>query len=231
LEQIRVLPKRVTKKDEILNLLEQCSSDERREIFNHLRKEFPIHPLEADLNTQAEVILEAMARSSDLTMRGIRGIIAEAAFLVDVLQKMEGWQTLEIAGDAAYDFLISDAVGQISIQVKMQRRERGVPLVRAGKFVVETQRTRTGKDATGGATRPYRFGEFDVLAVSLHPSTNDWTRFMYTVGSWLRPRASDAKQLEVFQPIPEQPNEDWTDDLGTCIDWFRSGTSRTIGSF
>jgi len=76
----------VTKKDEILKLLEECSSEERREIFNHLRKEFPIHPLEADLNTQAEVILEAMARSSDLTMRGIRGIIAEAAFLVNVLQ-------------------------------------------------------------------------------------------------------------------------------------------------
>jgi len=74
----------MTRKDDILNLLEQCSVEERREIFNHLRKEFPIHALEADLNTQAEVILEAMARSSDLTMRGIRGIIAEAAFLVDV---------------------------------------------------------------------------------------------------------------------------------------------------
>jgi len=221
----------VSNKDEILKLLEQCSSEERREIFNHLRKEFPIHPLEANLNTQAEVILEAMARSSDLTMRGIRGIIAEAAFLVDILQKMEGWKTIEIAGDASYDFLIADVVGQISIQVKMQRREKGIPLVRAGKFVVETQRTRSGKDATGGATRPYRFGDFDILAVSLHPSTNDWTRFMYTVASWLRPRASDTKQLEVFQPIPEQANEDWTDDLGTCIDWFRSGKRRTIESF
>src|SRR5205809_4868136 len=103
----------MTRKEDVLQLLEQCSSEERREIFKHLRKEFPIHPLEADLNTQAEVILEAMARSSDLTMRGIRGIIAEAALLVDVLQKMEGWKTLEIVGkfdpilfeiDAAADF-------------------------------------------------------------------------------------------------------------------------------
>ena len=69
----------MTRKEDVLQLLEQCSSEERREIFKHLRKEFPIHPLEADLNTQAKVILEAMARSSDLTMRGIRGIIAEAA--------------------------------------------------------------------------------------------------------------------------------------------------------
>ena len=138
---------------------------------------------------------------------------------------------MEIVGDAPYDFLIADAAGQVSIQVKMQRREKGIPLVRAGKFVVETQRTRTGKDAAGGATRPYRFGEFDILAVSLHPSSNDWTRFLYTVGSWLRPRASNINLLEVFQPVPERSNQDWTDNLETCIDWFRSGNRRTIESF
>ncbi len=218
-------------KDEILRLLEQCSPAERYEIFRQLRQEFPIHPLEADLNTQAEVILEAMARSSDLTMRGIRGIIAEAAFLVDVLQRLEGWRIAEIAGDAAYDFLIEDAIGPVSIQVKMQRRQQSIPLVRNGKFVVETQRTRTGKDAAGAATRPYRFGEFDILAVSLHPSTNDWNRFAYTVGRWLRPRAGDKTLLEVFQPISQNPDEDWTDNLEECIKRFRSGDNRTIAAF
>jgi hypothetical protein len=221
----------MTRKDEVMALLEQCSQEERREIFNHLRKEFQIHPLETDLNTQAEVILEAMARSSDLTMRGIRGIIAEAAFLVDVLQRLQGWKILRIMGDAPYDFLIEDAEGSVSIQVKMQRRERGIPLVKADKFVVETQRTRTGKDAAGAATRPYRFGEFDILAVSLHPSTNNWTDFVYTVGTWLRPRPGDANLLEVFQPISREPNEDWTDSLETCVAWLRSGTRRTIASF
>jgi hypothetical protein len=221
----------MTKKEEVLALLQQCSESERREIFDHLRKEFHIHSLEIDLNTQAEVILEAISRSSDLTMRGIRGIIAEAAFLVDVLQKLDGWEVREIVGDASYDFLIHDGVGPVSIQVKMQRREKGVPLVRAEKFVVETQRTRTGKNPAGGATRPYRFGEFDILAVSLHPSTNNWTDFMYTVGTWLRPRPSDSNLLEVFQPIPRRPNEDWTENLETCIGWLRSGTHRTIASF
>lgn len=221
----------MTRKDEVMTLLEQCSQEERREIFNHLRKEFQIHPLETDLNTQAEVILEAMARSSDLTMRGIRGIIAEAAFLVDVLQRLEGWKIVEIVGDAPYDFLIEDAAGPVSIQVKMQRRVKGVPLVRADKFVVETQRTRTGRDAAGAATRPYRFGEFDILAVSLHPSTNNWTHFVYTVGTWLRPRAGDANLLEVFQPISREPNDDWTDSLETCVEWLRAGTRRTIAPF
>src|SRR5437773_2409908 len=100
------MAKRLSPKAEILRLLEQCSAEERFEVFQHLRREFPIHRLEVDLNAQAEVILEAMARSSDLTMRGIRGIIAEAAFLVDILQKLEGWRILEIEGDAPYDFLI-----------------------------------------------------------------------------------------------------------------------------
>jgi len=221
----------MTKKEDVLVLLEQCSVEERREIFNHLRKEFPIHPLETDLNTQAEVILEAMARSSDLTMRGIRGIIAEAAFLVDVLQPLQGWRIREIEGDAPYDFLIEDSTSPVKIQVKMQRRQKGIPLIRSEKFVVETQRTRTGTDPEGAATRPYRFGDFDILAVSLHPSTNEWTHFVYTVGNWLRPRAANASLMEVFQPIPRQPNEDWTDSLETCIDWFRSGIKKTIASF
>src|SRR2546423_9061116 len=120
------MAKRLSPKAEILRLLGQCSAEERFEVFKQLRREFPIHRLEADLNAQAEVILEAMARSSDLTMRGIRGIIAEAAFLVDVLQGLKEWNMIEIIGDAPYDFLIEDALGQVRIQVKMQRRQKGV---------------------------------------------------------------------------------------------------------
>ncbi|HEV8370040.1 MAG TPA: hypothetical protein VGQ39_18950 [Pyrinomonadaceae bacterium] len=221
----------MTNKDALLKLLEGCTREERMEIFKLLRKEIPIHELEAKLNTQAEVILEAMARSSDLTMRGIRGIIAEAAFLLQVLQKLEGWKVGNIVGNAAYDFIIEDSIGRVNIQVKMQRKEKGIPLVRKHKFVVETQKTRGGKDAAGEDTRPYRFGEFDIIAVSLHPATNDWTRFAYTVGTWLRPRQSAAHLLEVLQPVAPTPNDDWTDNLEKCIEWFRSGVQRTIAPF
>jgi len=64
----------------IQSLLAQYSTEERHEVFKILRKEFPIHDLERKLNASAEVILEAIARSSDLTLRGVRGVIAEAAF-------------------------------------------------------------------------------------------------------------------------------------------------------
>ncbi|HAF14148.1 MAG TPA: hypothetical protein DCK93_20325 [Blastocatellia bacterium] len=222
----------MTKKDEVIQLLEACTEQERLEVFQYLRKTIPIHAIEAKLNTQAEVILEAIDRASDLTLRGIRGIIAEAAFLVEVLGKLEGWKDVTPPGDAAYDFLIEDSISRINIQVKMQRKESGEPKVRNGKYVVETQRTRGGKDkATGLPTRPYRFGEFDILAVSMHPSTNDWNTFMYTVGSWLRPRPSAPELIEVYQPIPQAVNEDWTNDLSTCIEWLRSGTKKTIAPF
>ena len=70
----------MTKTDEIKRLLDACSEKERLEIFKYLRRTIPIHAIEGKLNTQAEVILEAIDRASDLTLRGIRGIIAEAAF-------------------------------------------------------------------------------------------------------------------------------------------------------
>lgn len=38
-------------------------------------------------------------------------------------------------------------------------------------FMTETQKTRTGTDGEENQTRPYRYGEFDILAVSMQPST------------------------------------------------------------
>ncbi len=60
--------------------LAKCTEEERRDVFESLRRDFYIHPLEKKLNVRAEVILEAIDRASDLTLRGIRGVIAEAAF-------------------------------------------------------------------------------------------------------------------------------------------------------
>jgi hypothetical protein len=84
-------------------------------------------------------------------------------------------------------------------------------------WVVETQKTRGGKGRDGRSTRPYRFGEFDIIAVSLHPSTNNWRTFCYTVANWLLPDLPDSKQMFKFQPIPKSPNDDWTDRLETAL--------------
>lgn len=208
---------------QIKRLLNSCSEEQRRQVFEYLRAEFHIHPLEEKLNVQAEVLLEAISRASDLTLRGIRGVIAEAAFESFILNRLTGWEKESLTGDHPYDFLIRDSVGAVRIQVKMQRQEKQRPMVRDGLYVVETQRTRGGRDLrTGEDTRPYKYGEFDILAVSLHPSTNDWGSFLYAVADWLAPRRDRPEWMQVMQPVPQGPTGRWTDNLEASIAWFRS---------
>lgn len=223
--------------DQIKHLLNQCTEEQRREVFAILRAEFSIHPLEKRWNTSAEVILDAISRASDLTQRGVRGVIAEAAFKYNVLTKLPGWAGTELEGDHPYDFLLRDRVGEVRVQVKMQRLKGHVPMMAsqgyrylpADMYVVETQRTRGGRDPqTGEDTRPYRFGEFDILAVSMHPSTNDWARFMYTVAAWLLERPEDSKLMLKFQPVARRASENWTDSFESVVSWMRSGVKRRI---
>jgi len=163
--------------------LSELGEEQRQEVFRILGAEFPIHPLESEWNASAEVILEAISRASDLVQRGVRGVIAEAAFEVNVVGSLGHWKIVPSRQERPYDFLVEDSVGQIRVQVKMQRQKAHRPMLAreglqrlpADMFVVETQRTRGGRDPrTGQKTRPYRFGEFDILAVSLYPSTRRW---------------------------------------------------------
>lgn len=226
--------------DEIHKLLLQCTPEERQQVFKILRSEFHIHPFEKTLNTRAEVILEAISKAPDLTIRGVRGIIAEASFIVDVIGPLleSGWRDATPKGDLPYDCLIEDNKGGVRVQVKMQRLKDHRPMMASegyrrlssDKFVVETQRTRGGKDTSGGNTRPYKFGEFDILAVSLHPSTNDWREFRYTVASWLLPDPDASANILKFQPVSQTPNADWTSEFLQAVTWFRSGTQKRIAA-
>jgi hypothetical protein len=221
---------------EIKRLLAECAKEHRKEIFLCLREEFPIHELEKKLNADAEIILETISRSSDLTQRGIRGIIAEAAFSTNVIKNLKGWKDITAPGDHPYDFLLSDG-SEIRIQVKMQRLKAHQPMkanqgyryLPSEAYVVETQRTRGGKDSvTGADTRPYNFKDFDILVVSLHPSTNDWKDFRYTVASWLLRRPDNEELLLKFQPVALEPNDEWTDDFLTAVSWFRSSKQKRV---
>ncbi len=196
-----------------------------------------LHPLEEILNVQAEIILEAIHKASDLTRRGIRGVIAESYFVMNIASSIPPWRVVPFDGDPPYDCLLTDDKRQVRIQIKMQRLKDHIPMMAkeayrylpADKYVVETQRTRGGVDQkTGKSTRPYRFGEFDLLAVSLHPSTGDWNKFLYTVEKWLISSPDHPDCLLKFQPVPVIPNDDWTDKLDQAIEWIFSGVSKTI---
>lgn len=222
--------------EQIKALLEQCTKDQRLQIFNLLRKEFPIHPLEDKLNAKAEVILEAFSKANDLTLRGLRGIIAEACFVVDVVGGLKDWKDVTPPGDFAYDCLLEDTTGRVRVQIKMQRMKQQRPMIAdeayrflpAGMFVTETQRTRGGLDVKGEKTRPYRFGEFDILGVCLHPSTGKWTDFVYTVANWLIPDPQAPTCMLKFQPVSVREDLDWTKDFLKCVAWFRSGQGKQI---
>ncbi len=229
--------------DEIHDLIDRASEAERRIVLKYLRRRLPPHPLEKEWGTTAEAIMTAIARSPDLTQRGIRGILAEATFEEAVLPKLAaaGWNLAATAGHQSYDFLLQKGSKRLRIQVKLQRREKGVPKQFAARprtalrcppgtiYVVEVQKTRGG-ERQGQATRPYRFTDFDILAVNLHPSTGNWQSFLYTVANWLLPRPKQPNLIAIMQPVPERPDEYWTGDLERCIQWLTTGTRKRLYS-
>jgi len=232
----------MTRIAQIRKLLSECTPAQREEVFRELRREFAIHPLESQLHTKAEIILEAIQRAGGLTLRMMTGVIAEAAFEVEVIERLRGWKKVPRAGDLAYDFLLKDKKGEVRVQVKLQRSKAGIPwpahLARKAwrtlptdMFVVETQKTRAGKArGGGGSTRPYRFGEFDILAVSLYPASKRWDQFMFTLGDWLVPDPKDAAMILKYQPVAATPNDEWTESFETAAAWFRSRIKKTIRS-
>lgn len=216
--------------DAIRDLLSQCSPQEQETLFRELRQRHLIHEFESVIGAPAEMILEAVHRAPELTRRMLRGVIADAAFRTFVVPAVEplGWSDVTPEGNFAFDYKMKDGRGDVSVQVKLQRSERGAPVVRAGKrfgfagdvFITETQKSRTGTDGDE-MTRPYRYGEFDILAVSMQPSTGKWDRYMYTLGRWLLP-GKKPSEIATLQPVAMEPNDYWTDSFTTAVTWFRA---------
>lgn len=221
--------------DQLRAILNACDPAQQAGLMKMLRTEFPTHSIEREWNTSAEVVLEALARSDPLTRRMFKGILAEAACKIEVIDRLDGWQDVTPeGGNFAYDFVVEREGFRATVQAKLQRKVKHEPMPFkarrghvSGFYVVETQKTRAGTKG-GNKTRPYSFGEFDILAVSMEPTTRDWSQFRFTVGNWLLPRPDAPNLLAVLQPVSLEPNEDWTDSLATAIEWFRSGQRKTV---
>jgi hypothetical protein len=236
----------------IKKLMAECSVEEQRALKQFFSELVP-HPLEREWGIDAETILTAIRRSSDLTKRGVRGIIAEAVFESAVIPTVaaSGWQPATLTGNLSYDVRLENGRWAARIQIKLQRLEKAVPKLyypdhyeEGSLYVVEVQRTRGGRKKTKRPfpgtgttletiddveeTRPYRFGDFDILAVNMHPSSGNWKNFRYTIASWLLPRAEDHALIEILQPVAAVPNDVWTDNLWICLDWYASGEKRSV---
>jgi hypothetical protein len=225
----------------VLAMVEGMSVAERKDLLAHLRRLVPPHPMEARLRASAETLLEAIRRASPLTIRGVEGILAEASFATEVVPELPDWSELPVEANTPYDFLLKNRPDHVPlrVQVKMQRRKNHRPWMAneamkssrqwpAEFYVVEVQQTRAGRSAKGVGTRPYRFGEFDVLAVSLGAATGAWRNFMYTVANWLLPDPDDLTQILKYQPVSPIDNEDWTASFEMVAERARSGRRRKI---
>lgn len=216
----------------VRNLMSQCSPEDRRAVFLELRATHQIHEFEQVIGAPAEMILEAVHRAPELTRRMLRGVVGDAAFRTYVVPALSPtWSDATEEGNFPYDYRMRDALGDVTVQVKLQRSEKGAPVVRrdrygfgADVFIVETQKTRTGSDGDE-KTRPYRYGEFDVLAVSMQPSTGSWKEFRYTLGRWLIP-GKRAGEIATLQPVAMSRNGYWTYDFSVAAGWFRAADAR-----
>lgn len=217
----------------IRKLLAQCTTEEREALFRELRATHQIHEFEAVVGASAEMILEAIHRSPELTRRMLRGVIADAAFRQLIVNRLatHGWVDVTPVGNFAYDYKLEDSLGPVTVQVKLQRSQLGRPVVRRGirfgfaedVFMTETQKSRSGTDGTDSVdnqTRPYRYGEFDVLAVSMQPSTARWDCYMFTLGRWLI-EGKRHNEIATLQPVSMVSNNFWTDDFNLAAQWLR----------
>lgn len=209
---------------ELIASISTWPAEQRRELMMGIRAEVALHPLEEKLGVKAETILEAIARAPDLTLRGIKGIIAEAVFSTEVLPAVlpASWKdvTPPPDKDRPFDALVSKGSVSVRIQVKNQRVQKGAPKMRKGEYVVETQKTRKGTDSQGKSTRPYYRHEFDLLAVCLWPSSGSWRKFVYCRMDNLTVRPQDAEKLQVYQFIPADGGGNWTFDLAQALATF-----------
>ncbi len=208
--------------EELLARVRACPPDQKQRIFAEIRDDILIHELERGFGVRAEVILEAISRATDLTQRGVRGVIAETVFVLDIIPTLADWRDDPPVGDLSYDACMCKDNHRVRIQVKMQRRIRGEPMMQRGSYVVEVQRTRGG-EREGVKTRPYRYGEFDLIAVCMQASTHDWHAFMHASASDLVPDAGDPTIIKTLQPVPSHTAKHegiWTNDLRAALERF-----------
>lgn len=177
-----------------------------------------MHPLELKLGVNSGIIMDAIHAAPDLTQRGLRGIIAEHQFKKLVLDKLPlPWFQAKI-GDSAVDFALSDGHGghYLTIQCKMQTLRAGKPHCdKWGRPMVETQKTRM-RGRGRAKTRLYNYGDFDILAVCLWPSTGNWEDFIYASSAHLTPAKRKPGSMAAWQTITAETT--WLKDLPKMLD-------------
>ncbi len=193
---------------------------------------------------EARTILEAVRRISRPTKGKVRRTIAEAILKKLIVPPLadSGWKlhapqagnppcNLLLERDsllARIDFaLLQPATAKFKRIYRGQHSDRAYALevkkshIRAkGTKGIAIGGARRAAPADPGHERSYTFGEFDILAVNIQAATYRWTDFLYTLSSRLRPHPIHPSLINVVQSVSLTPNDEWTDDLGICLEWY-----------
>jgi hypothetical protein len=213
--------------NKLLLILKKCNKSQLDVLCKHLNIKPFTHPIEKLINVKAEILLNSLVRSSYITLNGIRGIIAESTFNDIVVKNSKRWRDIPAGAQNPYDFILEDDIGQVRIQIKLQRKVDNLPWIRKdGCAVVETYRTRSGKTKEGESSRPYRYGEFDLLGVCMEPSEGTWESFLYIPQKYLECEKGNIKFLNKLQSVPLTPKDNWTASLDEAVELFRKDPSK-----
>lgn len=172
------------------------------------------HPLEHDLNADANDILSAIQKGFRAII-DVKGKLAEY-FLAQELARLKTSGVLTeyhwADKDGEPDFVIEYQEHRLKIECKNVRSKelfRSPP-----SYKIELQKTRNSKDGTN--TRGYKRNEFDILAVCLFNHTKRW-EYLFICTSRLQVRPKERTFLKIMQPVPFAAATPWHSNLEAVI--------------
>jgi hypothetical protein len=174
------------------------------------------HPLEKKFNASAWDILCAIERGFRAQV-DVKGKLAEW-FLYKVLEldKAAGlFNSVEWNDeDGKPDFRLVSSGFDLTLECKNLRSEEKYA---DGNYKLETQKTRSQKEAGAGATagvakqkgtRWYKVTEFDIVAACLFNQTGEWKYFFVRTIDLAR-HPKDSRYLKPMQKVPVAPSGVW----------------------
>jgi len=217
----------------IKQLLDECSDQDRDEWKSH-----------------AQTILGAI-RASDPTRGGVKGAIAAAFFVDGVMPRVVelGWKrTSEVPREAPFGIAIEKNGLVVRIVIAILQLDAGKPKRQhprdgqGDRYIVQVQKKLSRNHAVNGGgnagrhelvepkvlqARAYSFGDFDVLAVNMHPVTRRWTEFRYTWSTRLSASKDHPLLIATSQLVSLESSSQWTNDFAKCLDWLFEQTTGT----
>jgi hypothetical protein len=153
------------------------------------------HQLEIKYGLTAQELLDAIDKRFRLKV-ALEGAVAEVHFERKLrIASKEGW----LGGysghdkDGMHDFTVTTLSG-VDIRVEVKTIRNGV------KQQVELQKTRAAKGDS--SSRFYNRDHFDVVAVCVGRSTDDWSQFRYALVKELPSHRLHPSKLQVMHAIP-----------------------------